>query len=143
MYVFITDGAIEDMDAAKQYCTQLAKDISVGRRGDLKLVIIGLGDQVNAEQLDQLDNLETGTDVDLWDAKLASEMKDLESIFAEVVEEGSVVVMGDGIVRDSKSQVVIDYRDTGLPAVLEFTLPIGEKSFSLEINTNVITQLLT
>lgn len=143
MYVFITDGAIEDMEAVKQYCTQLAKDISVGRRGDLKLVIIGLGEQVNAAQMDQLDNLETGTDVDLWDAKLASEMKDLESIFAEVVEEGSVVVMGDGIVRDSKQRIVMDYRDTGLPAVLEFTLPAGEKSFSLEINANVITQLLT
>jgi len=142
MYVFITDGAIEDMDAVKQYCTHLAQDISVGRRGDLKLVILGLGTQVDEAQLDELDDLDTGTDVDLWDSKLASEMKDLAEIFAEVVDEGMILVPRDGIVKDSSGNVIADYRDTGLPAVLEFTLPAGAKSFGLEVGGNVTTQAL-
>lgn len=142
MYVFITDGAIEDMDAVKQYCTDLAKDIDAGRRNDLKLVIIGLGSQVDEDQLDELDDLETGTDVDLWDAKLASEMKDLSEIFAEVVDQGTVIVPGDGIVKDEAGNIVADYRDTGLPGVLEFVLPPGTKAFSLEVAGNTSTQSL-
>ncbi len=142
MYVFITDGAIEDIDAVKQYCTQLAKDVDTGRRSDLKLVIIGLGNQVDEDQLDELDDLETGTDVDLWDSKLASEMKDLSEIFAEVVDEGSILVPGDGIVKDDTDNVVVDFRDTGLPAVLEFTLHPGAKSFTLEVGGKATTQAL-
>jgi len=142
MYVFITDGAVEDLDAVKQYCTQLAHDIDAGRRSDLKLVIIGLGNQVDEDQLNQLDDLDTGTDVDLWDAKLASEMKDLSEIFAEVVDEGMILVPGDGIVKDHTGKVVVDYRDTGLPGVMEFVLPPGAKSFSVEVAGNVTTQPL-
>lgn len=142
LYVFITDGAIEDLDAVKQYCTQLAKDIDAGRRNDLKLVIIGLGNQVDEDQLDELDDLETGTDIDLWDTKLASEMKDLSEIFAEVVEEGTILVPGDGMVKDGGGSIIVDYRDTGLPGILEFTLPAGAKSFSLEVAGNISTQPL-
>lgn len=142
MYVFITDGAIEDMDAVKQYCTQLAQDIDAGRRNDLKLVIIGLGDQVDEDQLDELDDLDTGTDVDLWDAKLAAEMQDLSELFTEVIDEGTIIVPGDGVIKDASGKVVVDYRDTGLPALLRFALPPGSKSFTLEFGGNVITQPL-
>ncbi len=143
MYVFITDGAIDDFEAVGQYCTQLAKDLDAGRRtNDIKLVIIGLGSQVDEDQLDALDDLETGTDVDLWDSKLASEMKDLSEIFAEVVDEGMILVPGDGLIKDEAGNVVQDFRDTGLPALLEFTLPHGAKAFSLEVGGNVVTQPL-
>ncbi|MCB9078362.1 MAG: VWA domain-containing protein [Anaerolineaceae bacterium] len=142
MYVFITDGAIEDLEAVKQYCTQMAKDIDAGRRNDLKLVIIGLGNQVDREQMDELDDLETGTEVDLWDTKLASEMKDLSEIFAEVVEEGTILVPGDGIIKDNQGNIIIDYRDTGLPGILEFTLPPSSKSFHLEVAGNTSSQPL-
>jgi hypothetical protein len=143
MYVFITDGAIQDMDAVKKYCTQLATDIDAGRRSDLKLVIIGLGDEVEEEQLEELDDLETGTEVDLWDGKLATEMQDLSELFTEVVDEGTVIVPNDGIIKDASGNVVADYRDTGLPALLRFVLPAGSKSFTLEFGGNVITQPLS
>lgn len=133
MYVFITDGQMQDLEAVKQYCTQLARDVAAGRRSEVKLFIIGLGNEVDEGQLDELDDLDTGTEVDLWDTRLASEMKDLAEIFAEVVDEGTVLVPNDGVIRDSHNHVVKDYRDTGLPGVLEFVLPVGDKSFSLEI----------
>lgn len=142
MYVFITDGAIQDIDLVEEYCTELAKNIDAGRRNDLKLVIIGLGDEVEEAQLDALDDLETGTDVDLWDAKLAEEMQDLSELFTEVVDEGTIIAENDGIIKDPSGNVVVDYRDTGLPALIKVALPPGAKSFSLEVAGNVVTQPL-
>ncbi len=143
MYVFITDGQMQDLEAVKQHCTQLAHDIEAGRRSDVKLFIIGLGNEVDEAQLDELDDLDTGTDVDLWDTRLASEMKDLAEIFSEVVDENSILVPNDGVIRDSHGRVVKDYRDTGLPGVLEFILPLGEKSFTLEVAGKISTQPLS
>ena len=143
MYVFITDGKVEDLEAVKQYCTDMAKDIDAGRRNDLKLVIIGLGNDVDEDQMDELDDLDTGTEVDLWDTKLAAEMKDLSVLFDEVVDENTIIVPGDGIIKDAQGNVVVDFRDTGLPAVLEFRLPAGAvNTFSLEIGGKVAAQKL-
>lgn len=142
MYVFITDGQMQDLEPVKTYCTQLARDIEAGRRPDLKLFIIGFGNEVDEDQLDELDDLETGTEIDLWDTRLASEMKQLEEIFAEVVDEGTILVPNDGLVKDSAGNVVKDYRDSGLPGVLEFVLPPGDPSFTLEVAGNVTTQPL-
>lgn len=142
MYVFITDGQMQDLEAVKQWCTQLARDIEAGRRSDIKLFIIGLGNEVDEAQLDELDDLDTGTEIDLWDTRLASEMKDLAEIFAEVVDESMILVPNDGLIRDSRGRIIKDYRDVGLPGVLEFTLPHGERAFSLEVAGNVSKQEL-
>jgi len=141
MYVFTTDGALNDLKAVKGYCTQLARDIADGRRNLLKLVLIGVGDRVDEAQMVALDDLDTGTDVDLWDHKLAAEMKDLAEIFTEVVDEQTIVAES-GLVRDSAGNVVEDYRDRGVPALLTFTLPPGSQSFTLEIAGQSVTQAI-
>jgi len=142
IYVFITDGAISDLDAVKRYCIRLARDIAAKKRNELKFVLIGVGDKINEAQMEELDDLETGTNVDLWDHKIAREMKQLAEIFAEVVSETTVVVPGDGIVKDAKGNVVKDYRDTGLPALVVFELPAGSGWFTLEIAGKRISQPL-
>ena len=71
----------------KRYSVQLAKDVASKRRRPVKFVLIGVGDGVNEQQMEELDDLETGTDVDLWDHKIAKEMKQLQVIFAEVVDK--------------------------------------------------------
>lgn len=143
MYVFITDGQLEDLEEVKEYCTKMARDIEAGRRHDLKLVIIGLGDQVDQSQLDQLDDLDTGTEVDLWDAQLAKDMKSLEDIFNEVWNEELILVPSDGVIRDENGSVVVNYRDTGLPARILFALPRGAtKAFTLEVAGNSVRQNL-
>src|SRR5207253_5478917 len=73
-YVFITDGELHDLDAVKEYSNRLAHDVAARRRNPLKFVLIGIGPEINESQMEDLDDLETGTDVDLWDHKLASEM---------------------------------------------------------------------
>lgn len=140
-YVFLTDGELHDLDAVKDFSKRLAREIASGKRKPLKFVLIGVGDGVKEGQMEELDDLDTGTSVDLWDHKIAREMRQTHDIFAEVVEENARVA-DSGKIYDDTGRVVKDYSDTGLPARLSFTLPVGSKSFTLEVNGQRITQTL-
>jgi hypothetical protein len=141
-FVFITDGELFDLDAVKQYSTQLAQAVASGRRNPLKFVLIGLGPEVNEKQLEDLDDLDTGTAIDLWDYKLAAEMKQLQEIFAEVVDRNARVA-DNGKILDPQGRVVKNYSDTGLPALLTFDMPAGAAYFTLEVNGQQIHQPLS
>src|SRR5581483_9986688 len=141
-YVFITDGELHDLEAVKRYSTQLAKDVASKKRRPLKFVLIGIGPNVNEGQMEELDDLDTGTDVDLWDHKLAAEMKQLQEIFAEVVDKNARVA-DNGKILDPQGRVVKNYSDTGLPAYLEFEMPAGSAYFTLEVNGQRLHQPLS
>jgi hypothetical protein len=141
-FVFITDGELFDLEAVKQYSTQLAREIAAGRRNPVKFVLIGLGPEVNERQLEDLDDLDTGTAIDLWDHKLAAEMKQLQEIFAEVVDRNARV-SDNGKILDPQGRVVKNYSDTGLPALLTFDMPAGATYFTLEVNGQQIHQPLS
>jgi hypothetical protein len=141
-YVFITDGELHDLDAVKRYSTQLAKDVSAKRRNPLKFVLIGVGDSVNEAQMEELDDLDTGTEVDLWDHKLAAEMRVLQEIFAEVVDKNARIA-DKARILDPQGRVVKDYSDTGLRAYLEFEMPAGSDYFTLEVGGNRVHQGLS
>src|SRR5262245_23864327 len=140
-YVFITDGELHDLEEVIAYSKRLAQDIAAGRRKPVKLVLIGVGPDVAEHQMTALDDLETGTSIDLWDHKLAAEMRVLEEIFAEVVDKNARVA-STGRILDEKGRVVKDYADTGLPAYLEFEMPADAKAFTLEVNGTRISQAL-
>ena len=140
-YVFITDGELHDLDDVKQYSVQLAREIAAGRRNPLKLVLIGLGPSVNETQMTELDDLDSGTDVDLWDHKLAAEMRCLQEIFAEVVDKNTRVA-DNGRILDPRGRVLQNYAG-GLPAYLEFEAPADADSFVLEVNGVRVTQPLS
>ena len=139
LYVFISDGRLDDLEGVKAYTIQLAREIASGRRNDLKLVMIGVGHKIDEAQMIELDDLDTGTDLDLWDHKIADSMQHLAEVFTEVVNE-NVIVAPQGLIKDSAGNVVMDYRDTGVPALLEFVLPAGSTAFTLEIGDNAVTQ---
>jgi len=144
--VFITDGIIEDLQEVKQYCFQFARQIASGKRSFIKLVLIGVGDEVDERQMEDLDDMFEGTGlkdpkghaIDLWDHKLASEMRQVQEIFAEVVSE-DIIVAPSGRVLDGSGRVVKDYSD-GVPALLRFTLPAGSRSFTLQLPGGTVTQ---
>ncbi len=140
-YVFITDGELFDLEEVKRYSQQLAKEVAASRRRPVKFVLIGLGLEVNEKQMEELDDLDTGTDVDLWDHKLAAEMRQLQDIFAEVVDKHARVA-DKGRILDARGGVLKDYRDTGLPAFLTFEAPADCPYFTLEVNGNRIHQAL-
>jgi len=140
-YVFITDGELHDMDAVIAYSKRLAQDIQAGRRNPLKLVLVGVGNEVSEYQMNELDDLDTGTSVDLWDHKIAREMRALEQVFAEVVDKNArVAPNGRILLPDGK--VARDYADCGLPAYLEFEVPAGTKFFTLDVNGAKVNQTL-
>jgi hypothetical protein len=140
-YVFITDGELHDLDEVIAYSKQLAKDVASGRRHPVKFVLIGIGNEVNEHQMEELDDLDTGTDVDLWDHKLAAEMRMLEEIFAEVVDRNARVA-DHGKILDPQGRVLKDYAGVGLPAYLEFEAPTSANYFTLEVNGQSIHQPL-
>jgi len=142
MYIFITDGWIDDLREAKLYTHQLAKEIEGGKHNPLKLILIGVGSQVEERQMIELDDLDTGTKVDLWDHKIASEMSQLAEVFTEVVDETNILAE-NGQIRDANGNLIRDFRDTGLPALLEFTLPAdANEAFILELGGQIIRQPL-
>jgi hypothetical protein len=141
-YVFITDGELHDLDAVKHYSRQLAREVAARRRNPVKFVLIGIGPSVNEAQMEELDDLDTGTDIDLWDHKLASEMRVLQEIFAEVVDKNARVA-DHGKILDPQGRLVKDYSDRGLPAYLEFEMPLEAQYFTLEVNGNRIHQPLS
>ncbi len=138
-YVFITDGELHDLDQVKEYSTRLATEINAGRRKPLKFVLIGIGPDVNEGQMEELDDLDTGTPIDLWDHKLAAEMRVLQEIFAEVIDQHARVA-DNGRILDPQGRVVKNYSDTGLPGYLEFEIASDAEYFTLEVNGNRIHQ---
>jgi hypothetical protein len=141
-YVFITDGELHDLDEVKEYSVRLAKEIAAHRRNPLKFVLIGVGPSVNETQMAELDDLESGTSIDLWDHKLAAEMRVLQEIFAEVVDRNARVA-DNGRIVDANGRVVKDYSDSGLPAFLEFEMPASSDYFTLEVNGTSVNQPLS
>jgi hypothetical protein len=141
-YVFITDGELHDLDPVKHYSTQLARDVAAKKRNPLKFVLIGVGPNINERQMEELDDLDTGTEVDLWDHKIAVEMRMLQEIFAEVVDKNARV-SDHGKILDPQGKTIKDYSDTGLPAFLEFEMPAGAEYFTLDVNGSKIHQGLS
>jgi len=139
LYVFVTDGRLDDLEDVKAYTIQLAHSIAQEQRPGLKLVMIGVGGHIDEAQMQALDDLDTGTNVDLWDHKLANTMQHLAEVFTEVVDE-NMIIAEQGRVLDEQHNVLKDYRDTGLPAVLEFVLPKEAKAFTVEIGGNAVIQ---
>jgi hypothetical protein len=141
-YVFITDGELHDLEEVKEYSTRLAHEVNAKRRKPLKFVLIGVGPDVNEQQMEELDDLDTGTPVDLWDHKLAAEMRVLQEIFAEVVDKNARI-SDSGRILDPHGKVLKDFSDTGMTGFLEFEAPANTEYFTLEVNGNRIHQGLT
>jgi hypothetical protein len=138
-YAFITDGEMHDLDEVKEYSRRLAREIAAGKRRPVKFVLIGIGPDVNEQQMEELDDLDTGTAIDLWDHKLAAEMRLLQEIFAEVVDRNARVA-DRGRIVDPQGKTIKDYSDVGVPAYLEFEVPAGTEYFTLEVDGNRIHQ---
>lgn len=140
MYVFLTDGRLDDLEEVKAFTKKLCKAIAGGTRNPVKCVLIGVGDQVDEGQMEELDDLDSGTDVDVWDHKIHREMRGLMEIFAEVVSENTIVAP-TGTLFGPNGETVTKYSD-GVPAVIRATLPKGAAFFELEVAGQRIRQPL-
>jgi len=140
MYIFLTDGRIDDLEKVKLYTKELALEIAVGKRNYLKLILIGIGNDVDRYQLQELDDFDTGLDIDLWDYKIASEMHNLTQIFAEVVNENQIIAESASIYDDAGNCVKAYTK--GLPAKVDFVMRDDSQWFELEVGNQRIRQSL-
>ncbi len=140
MYIFITDGRLDDLAEVKRYTRKLAKSIAAGQRNPVKCVLIGVGDEIDEGQMEELDDLDTGTDVDVWDHKIAKEMRAVIEIFAEVVSEHQIVAP-TGTIYDDSGNVAVRFTD-GLPAKVTFKMSPSSNAFELEVGGRRIRQTL-
>ena len=140
IYIFVTDGELHDLEDVKRYTVSLCRDIQAKRRNPLKCVLIGIGDNIDEGQMEELDDLDSGTDVDLWDHKIAREMRSLVEIFAEVVSENQIVAP-TGRIFDAAGGLVKNFTD-GLPGKVTFTMPSTSNAFELEVQGRRIRQPL-
>ena len=140
MYIFMTDGRLSDLAKVKAYTVGLCREIEAGKRNPLKCVLIGVGDEIDERQMEELDDLESNTSVDIWDHKLAKDMRSLVEIFAEVVDEHQVIAP-KACIYDETGVIVKNFSD-GLPSKVTFTMPASSKWFELEVGGKRIRQLV-
>src|SRR5262249_9471186 len=111
-----------------------------GRRNFVKCVLVGLGEQIEEGPMEELDDLDTGTSVDVWDHKIARDMRALTDVFAELADE-NVIVAPTAKVLTPGGQLIKKFI-TGLPAKVEFRLPPEATGFVLEMPGRRIEQPL-
>jgi hypothetical protein len=122
--VIITDSQIHDARDVKAYSVQVAKEIAAGRLPRLNFVLVGVGDQVDEEQMEDICHDEYPGVGHLWCHRVADRMEEMAELVAVLVDETMKVY------------------EARLPAVLEFQVPPGSRSFTLEVAGQRFTQPL-
>ncbi len=152
MGVIITDGIIEDEQAAMDYCMQLgqhlkkAVDSGKRRKDSFKLVLIGVGEEVDVGQLERFDDMFEDTpladEVDLFSHGIAADMQDeddiLAVVFGELMNEETIVAPS-GSILDPDGRELKSFSD-GLPGKFRFTVPKGVTSFTVHTPHGEVTQ---
>ena len=138
--MIITDGEIHDADAVMRWSADVAAKIASGRLARQNFVLVGVGSGVNEEQLEHICHQEYPGVGHLWCHRVADEIKQVAELVAVLVDETMTVAAG-GTVTDDKGRVLARYEGR-LPAVLEFNVPEGCTSFTLEVNGQRFTQPL-
>ncbi|MSQ83389.1 MAG: VWA domain-containing protein [Myxococcales bacterium] len=138
--VILTDGQIHDIDDVHAFSADVAKRIARGSLPRTNFILVGVGDGVDEEQLEKLAHVEYTGIGHLWCHRIAEEIHEIAELVAVLVDETMTVAAG-GTIYDDKGTVVRLYEGR-LPAVLEFEVPEGAKSFTLEVNGQRYTQPL-
>lgn len=138
--VIITDGELHDADDVKAFSKQVAADIVAGRLPKMNFVLVGVGKGVNEEQLEEICHAEYPGLGHMWCHRIAEEITEVAQLVAVLVDENMTVAAG-GTVYDDRGGVVKVY-EARLPAVLEFSVYEGCKSFTLEVSGQKHTQVI-
>jgi hypothetical protein len=138
--VIITDSQLHDGADVKAYSVQVAKEIAAGRLPRLNFVLVGVGEQVDEEQMEDICHDEYPGVGHLWCHRVADRMEEMAELVAVLVDETMTVAAG-GTVYDDKGAALKVY-EARLPAVLEFQVPPGCRSFTLEVAGQRFTQPL-
>ncbi|NOK13786.1 VWA domain-containing protein [Corallococcus exercitus] len=129
--VIITDSQINDAHDVTAYATQVAKEIASGRLPRINFVFMGVGEQVDEEQMEEISHTTYPGVGHLWCHRIADRMEEMAELVAVLVDETMTVAAG-GTIYDEQGKVLKVYEGR-LPAVLEFEVPPACKRFTLEV----------
>jgi hypothetical protein len=138
--VIVTDSQIDDANDVRAYAAQMAKEIAAGRLAPLSVVLVGVGENVDEDQMEALCHADyEGTD-HMWCHRIADRMEEMADLVAVLVD-GTMTVADSGAVLDAQGALIKRYEGR-LPAVLEFDVPAGCTGFILEVNGQRFPQAL-
>lgn len=143
--VIVTDGIIEDEAACIAYCLKLGQEIAAGKRKAVKFVLIGVGSQVNEEQLQKFNDMFEDTPlkgkVDLFASGVAADMQSeadiIAVLFGELMNEDMEVAASGRVIAGGKE--LANFADK-LPGKFRFMLPKGMTEFTVETPNGSVTQ---
>ena len=138
--VIITDSQLSDPDDVIAYTKQVAKEIQAGRLPRINFVLLGVGDQVDEEQMERIGHDEYAGAGHLWCHRHADRMEEMAELVAVLVDETMSVAAG-GTIYDQTGRAIKVYEGR-LPAVLDFEVPEGCREFTLEVGGQRFTQPL-
>ena len=138
--VFVTDGVLHDAGEVKAYSRQIAYQVATGQLPRTNFILVGVGNEVNEEQMEEICHEEYPGVGHLWCHRIAEEIHQVAELVAVLVDETMTVAAG-GTIYDDRGNVLKIY-EARLPAVLEFNIPEGARSFTLEVNGQRYTQPL-
>lgn len=136
--VFVTDGVLHDAQKVMAYSRELASEIASGRLPRMNFILVGVGADVNEEQMEEICHEEYPGVGHLWCHRIAEEISQVAELVAVLVDETMTVAAG-GTIYDDRGNILKVY-EARLPAVLEFDIPEDAKSFTLEVNGQRFTQ---
>jgi hypothetical protein len=138
--VIVTDSQLSDPDDVRAYSQQVAREVTAGRLPPINFVLVGVGEQVDEEQMEAICHEEYPGIGHLWCHRVADRMEEMAELVAVLVDETMTVASG-GVVYGEGTDVLKRY-EARLPAVLEFDVPEGCRSFTLEVGGQRFTQPL-
>lgn len=130
-FVFITDSRLDDFTAVKSYSIELAKKIESKERNPTHCVLIGVGPDIDKNQMRELDEIETGTNIDIWDYQIVEDMRAVNDIITKLTDE-SLVVTSPSAIYDDQGNEVAKFPD-GLPGRVTFRVPKTSNFFELQV----------
>ncbi|MBF0501189.1 MAG: hypothetical protein HQM09_13710 [Candidatus Riflebacteria bacterium] len=131
MVVILTDGLFSDAEDVKTYCSNLAILIKAKERNFMKLVLIGIGKNIDKKAMASFNDMKIGPTTELWDCRMAEDISEMSEIFVGDISDEKILAPR-AVVFDSKGNVVKEFPD-GLPAKGSFRMPIEETSFTFQI----------
>lgn len=130
--VIVTDGVIFDVEAVMDYSERIAREMKAGKLPQLNFVFVGVGAEVDEEQMERICHAEYAGIDHMWCHRIAEEMEDIAQLVAVLVDE-TMSIASSGRLLDHTGKTIQVYEGR-IPAVLEFTVPPGCEKFALEIN---------
>ena len=134
VFVFLTDGHIDDEAEVVRLTHQVAGEMNRKERCSIKCVLLGVGNQVDIEQFGRIDDMEMPeelTHCDIWNSKIFTDMRDISDAWSEIFDP-EIEIASTAVVYDDKKRVVYQATDS-VKALLTFSMPFDSKFFDVVI----------